>query len=452
MKESSSPETKTGNKAIIQIQEKGLCYHPDWPVHPKDHPSFKSGMDQYSEPLETNGFWINGINRYEKAITKAISEAVLFDDQHFIEAVVKMEMPDRGAVWEGVIENHPYPIPEQYEVTVKIICKDESCPGGCVECSGMTKVAYLLPLKESTAEKKFTDQLKHIRNICNDNLSRVEAGENKRGVDNLLPCPFCGSQPEWINEALADSHYYIRCPHCHIVMKEDRRDKAIGIWNYRQPPLAPPVAGENKPENPDKKHFDKMLLKELVWKLDREIWAHVQNPNPSEEWSTSKAREESRNAVAEYIGDYDTLREENKRLIERMKERNTLKKFKRYVHERLDAMGIPADPEPENNKAHGCRIEGRLNVLESLKTELDEVRKEVTRLEKLAVDRWAEIEKWKSVVTRMYAIRNTWLPDDDFVPPPQHEGEYQALGNLLYQIESLLNPEKKITPNGAHPE
>jgi hypothetical protein len=43
------------------------------------------------------------------------------------------------------------------------------------------------------------------------------------------------------------------------------------------------------------------------------------------------------------------------------KELESLRKFKSYVHARLDAMGVPADPEPENNAKHGCRIEGRLN-------------------------------------------------------------------------------------------
>jgi Lar family restriction alleviation protein len=52
-------------------------------------------------------------------------------------------------------------------------------------------------------------------------------------TENLLPCPFCGTQPEWINEALSDSHYYIKCPHCQFVMKQDRRDKVIGFWNNR---------------------------------------------------------------------------------------------------------------------------------------------------------------------------------------------------------------------------
>lgn len=52
-------------------------------------------------------------------------------------------------------------------------------------------------------------------------------------ASKLLPCPFCGSEPMWINETLADSHYYIKCPTCQIIMKADRRDKAIGLWNTR---------------------------------------------------------------------------------------------------------------------------------------------------------------------------------------------------------------------------
>lgn len=38
--------------------------------------------------------------------------------------------------------------------------------------------------------------------------------------------------------------------------------------------------------------------------------------------------------------------------------------FKSFVHKRLDEAGVPADPEPEQNAKHGCRIEGRLNWLE----------------------------------------------------------------------------------------
>lgn len=61
-------------------------------------------------------------------------------------------------------------------------------------------------------------------------------------------------------------------------------------------------------KNPDQEHFDKIMLKELVWKLDREIWAHVQNPEPSNEWSTSKAREETKKLLIEYLGNSDELK------------------------------------------------------------------------------------------------------------------------------------------------
>jgi len=38
-----------------------------------------------------------------------------------------------------------------------------------------------------------------------------------------------------------------------------------------------------------------------------------------------------------------------------------LVEFKKYVHKRLDDAHVPADPDPEHTKTHGCRIEGRLN-------------------------------------------------------------------------------------------
>lgn len=47
-----------------------------------------------------------------------------------------------------------------------------------------------------------------------------------------------------------------------------------------------------------------------------------------------------------------------------LEELKKLRAFKSLVHSRLDSLGIPTDPEPENNAQHGCRIEGRLNELE----------------------------------------------------------------------------------------
>jgi hypothetical protein len=66
--------------------------------------------------------------------------------------------------------------------------------------------------------------------------------------------------------------------------------------------------------DPDIEHFDKMLLKELAWRLDREVWAHVKSPSPREEWSTSKARERTRELITEYIGDYDKAQSRIKEL------------------------------------------------------------------------------------------------------------------------------------------
>lgn len=48
------------------------------------------------------------------------------------------------------------------------------------------------------------------------------------------------------------------------------------------------------------------------------------------------------------------------------RELKALRSFKQYVHLRLDKMEVPVDPEPEHNKMHGCRIEGRLNFLKSV--------------------------------------------------------------------------------------
>jgi hypothetical protein len=60
--------------------------------------------------------------------------------------------------------------------------------------------------------------------------------------------------------------------------------------------------------------------KDIVWKLDREVWAHVPNPSHSEEWSQSKAREESKKLIEEYIGNFDTIKSSNDRYREALED------------------------------------------------------------------------------------------------------------------------------------
>lgn len=51
-------------------------------------------------------------------------------------------------------------------------------------------------------------------------------------------------------------------------------------------------------------------IKEICWKLDREIWAHVPDGGQTEPWSTSKAREESAKLIHEYFGSVEEYREQ----------------------------------------------------------------------------------------------------------------------------------------------
>ncbi len=43
--------------------------------------------------------------------------------------------------------------------------------------------------------------------------------------------------------------------------------------------------------------------------------------------------------------------------------------FKSYVHGRLDKMAVPHDPAPDKTQEHGCRIEGRLDYIETRRGE-----------------------------------------------------------------------------------
>jgi hypothetical protein len=47
-----------------------------------------------------------------------------------------------------------------------------------------------------------------------------------------------------------------------------------------------------------------------------------------------------------------------------VKQLGDLQAFKSYVHDRLDAMKIPADPYPAKTDETGCRIGSRLDFIE----------------------------------------------------------------------------------------
>jgi hypothetical protein len=83
----------TNNQFYLHSSPSGikLIEGDKMPVHPKDHPRFKSGMDQYSEPLETNGFWQKGIKDYEAAIQSAKASSIPIQDQ---DAAWRLIFPD----------------------------------------------------------------------------------------------------------------------------------------------------------------------------------------------------------------------------------------------------------------------------------------------------------------------------------------------------------------------
>lgn len=66
--------------------------------------------------------------------------------------------------------------------------------------------------------------------------------------------------------------------------------------------------------------------------------------------------------------------------------------FKAWVHEWLDNEGVPADPEPEQNAASGCRVGGRMRWLKTrlatAEKDRDQLRADVARKSREDVPRW----------------------------------------------------------------
>lgn len=102
--------------------------------------------------------------------------------------------------------------------------------------------------------------------------------------------------------------------------------------------------------------------------------------------STERRLTASQARVAFLEGQCDQHRSEQDKLKESMRADLEAMKgwaekaeaFKAYVHQRLDAMGVPTDPESPH-KAEGCRVGGRLDWLTAQSAELS---KEIERLKK----------------------------------------------------------------------
>lgn len=99
-------------------------------------------------------------------------------------------------------------------------------------------------------------------------------------------------------------------------------------------------------------------------------------------------------------------------LTEKDKEIDKLQKFKDYVHERLDKMGVPVDPESPH-KAAGCRIGGRLDYIESeverlkkeneeLNVDLDNSTSAIHQLQDRLIDKESDNERLKKLMPKVF--------------------------------------------------
>lgn len=117
-----------------------------------------------------------------------------------------------------------------------------------------------------------------------------------------------------------------------------------------------------------------------------------------------------------------------------------LQAFKDYVHKRLDDMGIPVDPESPH-KAAGCRIGGRLDVVEALQAENERLKK--TLADKINFDYDSKISEQAERIQRLTELLNratkmlpAYIAGTADINP---ESE-----SLFYEIkEALLSPNSE---------
>lgn len=132
-----------------------------------------------------------------------------------------------------------------------------------------------------------------------------------------------------------------------------------------------------------------------------------------------------------------------------------LRNFRQYVHDRLDKIGIPADPEPEQNKEHGCRIKGRLNYLENtilrLGTKIANEtpqKKYIESVTSLKVHiSGLEVRVWREESD--YDYRTSPIAQDDLHEAliekltNENAGNRKAIADILFEVERVNAVEVK---------
>lgn len=108
---------------------------------------------------------------------------------------------------------------------------------------------------DKTEFKKFSLYDESTRSVATDHTEPIQ--ELNRHGFHISGCAFCGNLPTWINEAIPDSHYYLKCEECQFVMKADRRDKVVAMWNRR--PIPSPVKTAEEVLNEVAKEYNQEL-------------------------------------------------------------------------------------------------------------------------------------------------------------------------------------------------
>lgn len=101
-----------------------------------------------------------------------------------------------------------------------------------------------------------------------------------------------------------------------------------------------------------------------------------------------------------------------------------LQRFKDYVHARLDAAGVPTDPDSPH-KAEGCRIGGRLDVLIGKLSQLREATATFAALLKSERGRRLKPESLAQLVGMATGL--CWLLGEDFVDAPGYVNPLPAI-------------------------